>query len=778
MTMRLSLLSRHKGPVLGAIAVIGAGLGLAAMVFALADAYVGRPLPYANPDRLVAISLGLPPDPGAWLSLTQDDMPSIDDWRARTELFEGVAAFDDRGWVRVQLSGRILPLRAVAVTDNLFEVLGLEPRRAESDAAAAWVSHSVATTRSGGELQIGRSAPILPEGLLRVTNILPRTFLLPQANRTEPVDVLVRWPDGPTITLQNQRGHLVARTRPGVAPQVVEAALSATMPAGRPVVVVPLSTAMTARLRGLATGALLASALIVLVCWTNVFNIALTRGLYRGPEIATRTALGATPGHIVGLLATDGVKVAALGSASALAVAWLTLSAAILVLPPQFTTLGVPAITPRVASFIVLAGAVAGVSWGIASILAWRLGAKREGRQLLGRDGRTIRVVRFGVVAGQLAAASVLLAGAALLWHSHLNLLGVDAGMDERTETLTVEHDRNLPPALRVEVIEGTIAALQRAEGVQAAGASMGSLLDGRAGGGGGLWIAGSDVPLAFGYGEQGFVDWTYVSGDYFDAVGLEFLAGGPPAPGQPSAAVITEDLARQYFEGRMPIGVALQSSGGFTDGRPVPIVGVVRDVRFRGLSVTPMPTVYEVGSDLFGAGGSVTTYVGRGARVGEWERIVQGIDPMAVVLDAGAVRERLDRSVRDRTFATLVVGLFALASVLVTALGLAGVVAYTVVKRTRELAIRLALGATGPDVTGLVIRETVTAGTCGVVGGIIASLWLSRALESLLYEVRPADPITLLATAAALFAIVLGAAFLPAHRATRIAPATALRIE
>ena len=771
--------TRQNGPVLGGIAVIGAGVGLAAMVFALADAYVWRPLPYADPDRLVSISFGLPPDPGAWLELTQDDLPTLKDWQSRADLFEGVASFEDRGWLRVQLSGRILPLRAVAVTDNLFEVLGLAPRWAESDAAAARVSPSVATTRSGGELQPGRSAPILPDGLLRVTDILPRAFLLPQPDRTLPVDVIVIQPAGPVIALQSVSQRVVARMQPGVAPKQVEAALNVSMASlGRPVSVVPLSIAMTARLRGLATGALLASALIVLVCWTNVFNIALTRGLYRGPEVATRTALGATPLRIVGLLTREGLKVATLGAVSALAVAWGALSVALLVLPPQYTTLGVPAVTLRVASFVVLAGAMAGASWVAASILAWRLGVKRDGRQVLSRDGRTIRAVRFGVVAGQLAATSVLLAGAALLWHSHLNLLGVDAGMDERTETLTVEHDRNVPPALKREVIERTLSALQRAEGVQAAGASMGSLLDGR-GGSWMLWIAGHDMPFAGALGGAAWVDWTLVSGNYFDAMGLEFLAGGPPPLGQP-AAVVTEGLARRYFEGRMPIGVSLHS-GGVPDGRAVPIVGVVRDVRFRGLSRDPSPAVYEVGSDVFGTAGSVTTYVGRGADtawVGAWEGIVQRIDPMAVVLDAGAVRERLDRSVRDRTFATLVVGLFALGSLLVTALGLAGVVAYTVVKRTRELAIRLALGATGANVTRLVVREAVAAGVCGVIAGVIASVWLSRTLESLLYGVRPADPATLMLTAATLFGIVLAAAILPAIRAARIAPLTALRAE
>lgn len=160
---------------------------------------------------------------------------------------------------------------------------------------------------------------------------------------------------------------------------------------------------------------------------------------------------------------------------------------------------------------------------------------------------------------------------------------------------------------------------------------------------------------------------------------------------------MITESLAHQYFDGRMPIGEWLVSNE-----IGVPIVGVVRDVRARGLSQEPRPTVYEIGHSFLGAI-ALNTYVIRVAgtpRVGEWERIVADVDPMAVVTDGGAVRERLDHSVRDRTFSTLVIGLFATASILVISLGLAGVVAYTVVKRTRELAVRLALGATGSGVT------------------------------------------------------------------------------
>jgi ABC-type antimicrobial peptide transport system permease subunit len=156
----------------------------------------------------------------------------------------------------------------------------------------------------------------------------------------------------------------------------------------------------------------------------------------------------------------------------------------------------------------------------------------------------------------------------------------------------------------------------------------------------------------------------------------------------------------------------------------------------------------------------------------------VRSADPLALVLDSGTIGDRLGRSIRDRTFASLVVGLFALAAIVVTTLGLAGIVAYTVVKRTREIAIRLALGATGPGVTRLIVGDTLLAGALGVVAGIVASVWLSKSLTSLLYGVPPADPSTLVLTGVSLPAIVLGAAVLPAIRAAHVEPATALRIE
>jgi hypothetical protein len=309
--------------------------------------------------------------------------------------------------------------------------------------------------------------------------------------------------------------------------------------------------------------------------------------------------------------------------------------------------------------------------------------------------------------------------------------------------------------------------ALRKAGGVSAAGASAGALLDGRANGGAvkidGHWQLFPAPDLAF------------VAGDYFNAMGLQFVAGGPPDPGNADAAVITESAAREFFGGRLPIGDVISRDRDFH------IVGVVRDARMRGLSVPPKPVLFMQTGGWAGAQRQ-TTYVlrvadGSGAS-GSWERIVRDVDPLAVILNAGSIRERLDRSVRDRTFAALVIGLFALSSLIVAALGLAGVVAYTVVRRTREIAIRLVLGATIEGVTSLVVRDALTAAACGVTGGVIASIWLSRALESLLYGIRAADPLTLVLTAAGLLGAVLAIAMLPGIRAGRIAPASALRIE
>jgi predicted permease len=600
-----------------------------------------------------------------------------------------------------------------------------------------------------------------------VRTTLPRSFLFPEANRTTPVDLLVVVPAGPVIEIEGPSSRpltVVARLRPGITPTVIESALNVTMArVGRRVSVVPLSTTLNGRLRGLALGALLAGVLVVVVCWANVFSMSLTRGLYRGSEIAIRTALGATPIHIVTLLMREAVTLALLGSATALAATWLALTTALLSLPPQFATLGAPSISRRVALFVIVAACAGGLSWCVASVLAWKFGERDQSLHVSSRDGRALRIVRFVLISAQVAAASVLLVGSALLAHSYWNLLGVDSGLDQRTQTLTVIHVPNLTAEIRREVVQRTLSDLRRVTGVAAVGASEGALLDGRTNLGG--------VVID---GHWAVLDRTFVAGDYFQAMGFPFVAGAAPEPRLPDSIVINESTARTFYADRNPIGRVVFR------GKDLRIVGVVRDVRSRGLTVQPKAGMYEAAQWL--GAQPYTTYVlrvvGDSVPVASWERIVRAADPLAIVLDSGDIRMRLDRSIRDRTFATLVVGLFALATLLVAAVGLAGVVSYTVAKRTREIAIRLALGATIEQVRRLVVRDALIAATCGMVGGVIASASLSRVLDSLLYGIDPMDPSTLVLASTGLLGTVLIAAVVPATRAVRIRPATALRME
>ncbi len=771
--MSLPWLARPPGRRLGANIVIAVGVGLSAMVFALADPAL-RPLPYADPDRLVAIGFSLPaPGPRS----NPADVPSLASWQARTDLFVGVAAFDDRGWLRVRVADRIVPLRAVAATDNLFAVLGLHAPIPESDPSSAWVSRRAAATLSGGALQGGVSAPIVPEGVLRVRGVLPEAFLLPEAHRIEPVDALVALSAGSVIRIDGVSSRaltIVARLRPGISPPMVEAALNVSMaPVQRRVTVVPLSLALNARLHGLAMGALWASGLLVFVCWANVFSLAVTRGLYRHAEMVTRTALGATPMRLMRLLSGEALRVAALGCATAYAVTWMALAIVLPAMPPQFATLGAPAVTTRVGLFIVVGAVIAGGSWFVASLLAWTVSRQRRALHVTSRDGRLIRIVRFAVIAGQLGAASVLLVGSALLGRSYLNLARVDAGLDDRVHTLTIAHNPNVPVALQRDVVERTLRALRASGGVAAAGASAGGLLNGR----------NNAVSLVIVDGRHVFLNMTFVAGDYFAAMRPQFVAGAAPAPGD-DAVVVTEQVAREFVGAGGPVGATIPIVDSEAQAfRPLRVVGVVRDVRSRSLATPEEPNVYIQIQARGGFGRHPqTTYVLRlaehDASVSSFERVVREVDPLAIVLDAGSIGARLGRSIRDRTFATLVIGLFAAASIVVAVLGLAGVVAYTVVRRTREMAIRLALGATAKGITTLVVRDAVIAATVGMVGGMVASVWLSRALESLLYGVRPSDPTTLLLTAATLVVVVVTAATLPGIRAGRTAPASALRIE
>jgi ABC-type antimicrobial peptide transport system permease subunit len=272
-------------------------------------------------------------------------------------------------------------------------------------------------------------------------------------------------------------------------------------------------------------------------------------------------------------------------------------------------------------------------------------------------------------------------------------------------------------------------------------------------------------------------VERTNVTDGFFDATGMQFIAGRPlvAADGQ-RGVVINETLARQGFSNSSPIGEHLQLGG-----RPTSVVGVVRDAHDRGLAVDPRPWIFAAVATPNPV--ALVTYSVRSSETlsgapAEWDRAIERAAPGAVVLDDSSLQERLNRSIRDRSFAALVMVLFAGATTSVMAAGLWGVVAYVVTRRTREIGIRLAIGGRAGQIVWLVMRDALAAAACGASCGLVLSLWLSRTLEGLLYGVSAGDLATLLLMTTGLLALALVAGAIPALRAGRLSPSVALRTE
>lgn len=767
-------LRAHPSLALGVIVMLVVGVGLATSMFALSDPFLSRPLPYARADRLVLIEVDSLSAASGIAGGPPPDYPLLGDWQARTDLFDGLAAFTRHGSLRVRLQDRVEALEAIAVSANLFDVLGVAAPAPASPTVyddEVWIT----TRGAGGPLAdtnlTNQTLLLQPSGSRQVRGVLPPSFLVPQPVVRAPVDALVEMAAGPIVSVDGiaiAALRLVARLRDGVEASQAEAVLNADDAAQRfRVTVAPLVPAMKAPLRPLARGAFLAGLLVLVVCTANTLGMALTRGLYRAHQIATMEVLGAGRAQILRMLLTEGLLVAGAGTAGALMLVWWLIETIGAAVPPNVIILGTPELSMRVAAFAGLAGLFACAAWVIGSIVAWRRGARAGLRETTTRDGRVIRAVRFGLTAGQVAVTLILLTGAGLLVQSHLNLIRQDTGMSGETVTLSASYGPDLTGAALRETIDRTVDELRRVPGVRITAAVIGRMAD----------QVGSTGMLLIG-GWPASVELLWVSPDYFQAAGMSLVDGralGAMDAGR-RGVVVNEALVARYLEGRAEIGDLLRRGGS-----DMPIVGIVKNARRRALDEAPRAAAFLPLDDL-PAGAGVTamgvTYLINGSvtAAGAWETVIRRVWPDAVVLDGATLRDRLARTVQHRTFATLVVSLFAAATIGVTVAGLMGVVGYVAARRTREVGIRMALGARPGNVIWLMMRDAAAATIVGAAAGLVGAIWLSGSMASLVYGVSPRDWPTLAMTTVGLMALAVAAAAGPARRAGRLSPVVALR--
>jgi len=524
---------------------------------------------------------------------------------------------------------------------------------------------------------------------------------------------------------------------------------------------------------------------LLLVC-ANLAVLLLARAESRHSELAIRAALGAGSGRLVRLLVTESLLLSLLGGAGGAILAALGVNVLLSLAPSDLPRLGEVAVRLPVLGFARAVATAVGLAVGLVPALQAVRGGLRDaaGRTLVSR-GRLRRVL----VVSEVALALLLLLGAGLLGRSFSRLLDVDPGFDPRgvlsvSVTLPEETKRSNEEAVRFfRDLDTRVAALP---GVVAVGSVQGLPLASRRG----------DLNIEIEGREQhpgearDHADWQVVTPGYVRAMGMRLLRGRDLSPSDdaqaPGAVLVNEALVRRYFPGEDPIGKRFTLGAGSGPGK-VTVVGIVADVRQASLDADPKPEMYlpHAQFTLWTSKATVRsmTLAVRSAGnpallAGPIRDVLGSLEPRLVPGPFRTMGEVRSASVARPRFALVLVGLFSGAAVVIAVIGVYGVTAYSVVRRTREIGIRLALGAVPSSILRLVAREGAALGACGIGLGLLLWLGASRALAGLLFGVKPMDVLTLVEAGAVLGAATVLAGFFPARRATRVDPTVAIRTE
>ena len=798
-------LLRRPRFTLGVLLTLALGIGANTAIFSVINAVLLKPLPYRDPAGLAMIWSRWSNFEKTWLSSRE-----FFGYQRETRLFRDVAVWDTGD--DVTLTGDQGPenVVAVAATHNLLEVLGLSPALGRGIAAAedvpngpavALVGYDLWQRRFGGDRTlIGKT--ILVDGVsYAVIGVLPRGFRLPLEFQSRTAAELIT-PLGldPANTENNHNYNGVARLQPGITADQVTLELQAltrrwTAEGQYPpdmqftAFAVPVAEEVSGGVRTALFTLLAAVGLLLLITCANVANLLLTRADGQSREMAVRAALGAGRHRLLRMTLTESLVLALSGGVLGLVLAGVgvrLLSAAAPTSIPRATELGVDGL---VLAFTLGVSLFTGLLFG--ALPAYRLSqtslvtSLKEGGR--GGDGIGKRRGRAVLVASEMALAVMLVIGAGLMVKSFRNLINVDPGFDHGN-VLTLRLALPQPsypetPDL-VRFYEQLGNEVRQLPGVVAAGFVR-------------------VLPLADDIGDAGMViegnprqpgehnqsaDWQVVTPGYFEAQGMRLVKGRffdqTDTPDGPQVIAINQTLADQYFPGEDPIGRRIGIGG--PDGPWRTIIAVIGDTRHHGLA-GPIKREWFVPHNQFanswGRTRRAMTLVVRTtgdprALLEPVGRLIHQKDPGLPLARSATMDEVLATAVQEQRFSTTLMAGFALLALVLATIGVYAVISYSVSQRTREIGIRLALGADGPLVRSLVVRQGMAPVLTGIGLGLLSAAGLSRYLGSLLYGVAPLDPQTFLLIPLLLLGVALCSSLIPAMRATRVDPIMALREE
>jgi putative ABC transport system permease protein len=794
-----------------AVSALALGIGANTAIFSVINTVLLMPLPFPAPDRIVVLMNSSPQGSGPAASV-----PKYNLWRRQTSVLEDIAAYDTGG-PGLNLSGGDRPeqLKGIHVSYEFFHLFGATPVLGRTFTADedrprgghfAVLSNGLWQRRFGSDpAMVGKTLALGGEPYT-VIGVLGPDFAF-----DPPADLYLPFQADPNSTNQGHYFRAAARLKPGVSLGSAKAALNLAGEEFRRMyptaigpknsfTVEPMQQLMVRNVRTALYVLLGAVAFVLLIACANVANLLLARANSRSREIAIRSAIGAGRGRIVRQLLTESLLLSVTGGIAGLAIGVLGVRALLAVNPGDIPRIGPEgaAVTLdwRILCFTLLLSVATGILFGLVPALhASRVDLNSTLKETGARSGSGLRQnkVRGVLVVTEIALAMVLLVGAGLLIRTFAALHHVDPGFDAHN-VLTMETaltgTRFDHTAAIDDVTRQVLERIQAIPGVESAAASSYLPLD--SGLGLGFIIEGR--PLTNGPAHGGAA-WNYVTPRFFDVFRIPIVAGrafterdnaaGPPV------VVINQAMAKRFWKNENPIGQRLIIGSGMGPNfaqAPRLIIGIVGDARDGGLNSDPGPATFvplsqvrdsymELDNTFMPLRWLVRTRVAPFSLNAPIQRAFQDAADLPIA-HVRSMDQIVAQSTAGNQFNTLLLGIFAFFAILLASIGLYGLMAYSVEQRTLEFGIRLALGADFPLLRNMIVRQAMTLALIGIGIGLAAAYGLTRLMASLLFDVKPNDPVIFAAVAVLLGAIASLASYIPARRALRIDPVVALRYQ
>lgn len=805
--VRTGLRSLAKSPAFTLVAVLtlAIGIGSTSAIFSFVDGVLLRPLPYLHSERIVTLDERLPRGTPNGAVSTGNFL----DWRDQSTVFERIAA--NKGIVMTLTGGEEpVPLNGARASAAYFDVFGIRP--------------ALGRTFTPDEDQPGKDHVVVLSHRLWSTRFGGDAGLIGQRITLdgEPYTVIGVMPDGsvfdrgwsqfwrPLTFKPNERSRdfhwiqVMARLKPGITLERARAEMDAI--AGRIGDAYPATNrgwgVQVDRLADVMVGPqlerslyvlLAAVGMLLLIGCANIANLVLARGSAREVEVAVRAALGASRSRLIRQFLTEHILLSAVGGGIGIPVGYAAMHALQRRIPPFTLPRDVHVeMDGRVIAFTLILSAATGIIFGLVPALSSTrvdlAGAMKEGGRGSSADGKRRRL-RNGLVVAEIALAFVLLVGGGLLLRSFLAMMDMPLGFDGTnvlTLSLPIHSGRFSDSSALVQHVQRVVARVSAVPGVSRVAAADALPLEG--------WnngmpfvIAGHPAADAANLPDTGY---KAVLPDYFQVLGIQIVKGrgltDRDTKGSPPVAVINTTFAKRYFAGEEPLGQRLLIEEIAVDspqlGARIPwqIVGLIADERTSSLEGTQRPGVYVPLAQ------SPTPYISLVVRAKVEPELltraiahaVSEVDPGQAITDVRTVDQIKSESTASSRLRTALLGVFASLALLLAAIGIYGVLSYAVAQRTREIGVRMALGASRRDVLGMVLTSGIKLTTAGLSCGIAGALVVTKLLGSLVIGIDPRDPVALAGSVLVLVAVAALACYAPARRATHLDPLVALHEE